>query len=75
MICQERFKALIEISDNSEKEKNVYLGVKKSVVQVSSCIILTLLLKVGQLASSNALLPITRSRPVFTNIQDTNIYK
>lgn len=31
MACQEALKAPIEVSDNSEEEKNAYLGVKKSV--------------------------------------------
>lgn len=69
MVYQEVFKALIEVLDNSEKEKNICLEVKKPVVlQVSSFVTLILVLKAGQPASSGILSPAIPSGHVFANI-------
>lgn len=75
MVCQEVLKALINVLDNSEEEKNVCLGVKKPVAQVPSPTTSMSVLQVGQPAAFNAPSPTTSAGYIFTNIQDANIYK
>lgn len=75
MVRQKTLKASIKVLDNSEKEKNIGLGVKKPVVQILSPATSILILKIGQPASSGTPSPISLSGYVFANIQNANIYK
>lgn len=75
IVCQEVFKAFIEVPNNNEGEKNVYLGFKKPAAQIPSSATSTLVLKAGQPASSNAPSPAIPFGRIFANTQDANMYK
>ncbi len=75
MARQEALKALIEVPDDSEEEKNVCLGVKKPAAQVPSPAASTLVLGAGQPVGSSAPSPAPPSGRVFANTQDVNIYE
>ncbi len=75
MARQEALKAPIEVSDDSEEEKNVCLGVKKPVTQVPSPVASTLVLGTGQPVGSGATSPTPPSGHVFADTQDANMYE
>ena len=74
MARQKVLKALIKTPDNSEEEKNVFLGVKKPAAQVPSPAASTSISGAGQVAGSGIPSPATTSGRVFAATQDANMY-
>lgn len=78
MVCQKTHKAFIEVLNNSEKKKNVYLNVKKPMIYFLSLAALMSILEVDSTqprpTDSSAPSLVTFSGCVFANIQDTNRY-
>ncbi len=68
MARQDALKAPIEVPDDSEEEKNICLGVKKSAAQVPSPTTSALILGAGQSVGSGASSPVPLSGRVFANI-------
>ncbi len=68
MAYQKAFKALIEVFDNSEEEKNICLRVKKPAAQVPSPVTSSSVLEVVQPVGSGASSPAPPSDNVFADI-------